>query len=44
MIPIAQVKLSNGPAKLCAFGPKIKRILKIFKKILIFLIKISMEN
>ena len=36
MISIAQVKLSNMPAKLCAFGPKMKRVLKIFKKILRF--------
>ena len=36
MISIAPVKLSNMPAKPCAFGPKMKRILKIFKKILRF--------
>ena len=36
MISIAQVKISNLPAKLCPFGPKMKRILKIFKKILRF--------
>ena len=37
MISIGQVKLSNLPAKLSAFGPKTKRILKIFKKTLRFL-------
>ena len=31
-----QLKLSNLPAKRCGFGPKMKRILKIFKKILRF--------
>ena len=31
-----QLKLSNLPAKLCSFGPKMKRILKNLKKILIF--------
>ena len=36
MISIAQVKLSNLPAKPCAFGPTMKRILKIFKKIVRF--------
>ena len=36
MISIEQVKLSKVPAKLGAFGPKMKRILKIFKKILRF--------
>ena len=36
MISIAQVKLSNLPAKLCAFGPKMKSFLKIFKIILSF--------
>ena len=41
IILLGQVKISNLPAKPCAFGPKVKRILKNFKKILI---KISMEN
>ena len=36
MISIAQVKLSKMPAKRCVFAPKMKRILKIFKKILRF--------
>ena len=36
MISIGQVKLSYLPAKLCAFGPKMKRMLKILKKILRF--------
>ena len=36
MISIAQVKLSKVPAKPCAFGPKMKRALKIFEKILKF--------
>ena len=36
MFSIGQVKLSKMPAKPCAFGPKMKRILKIFKKILRF--------
>ena len=36
MISIGQEKVSNLPAKLCAFGPKEKKILKNFKKILIF--------
>ena len=36
MISIGQVKLSKVPAKLVAFGPKMKRILKSFKKILRF--------
>ena len=36
MVSIGQVKLSKVPAKLGAFGPKMKRILKIFKKILRF--------
>ena len=44
MISIGQLKLRNVPAKLFAFGPKMKRILENFKKILSFLIKISMEN
>ena len=37
-------KIKNLPAKFCAVGPKTKTILKMFKKILRFLIKISMEN
>ena len=37
------LKPSKLPAKLCAFGPRMKRILKNFKTILRFLI-ISMEN
>ena len=32
----AQIKLSNPPAKLCTFEPKMKSILNIFKKILRF--------
>ena len=44
MISIGQVKLSNFPAKFCAFGPKMKKILKKFKKMFRFLIKISMEK
>ena len=36
MISIEQEKLSNLSAKHCAFGPKLKRILKNFKKILRF--------
>ena len=36
MISIAQEKPSNLPAKLCAFGPKMKRILNNLKKILRF--------
>ena len=36
MISIGQVKVSNLPAKLCAFGPKEKKILKTFNKILRF--------
>ena len=37
MISIGQVKVSNTPAKPCAFGPKVKKILKDFKKTLRFL-------
>ena len=36
MISIEQAKLSNLPAKLCVFGPKMKIFLKIFMKILRF--------
>ena len=36
MISIGQVKLSKVPAKLDGFGPKMKIILKIFKKSLRF--------
>ena len=36
MISIGQVKVSNPPAKPCAFGQKVMKILKIFKKILRF--------
>ena len=36
MSSIGPVKLSNLPAKLCELGPKMKRILKNFKKILRF--------
>ena len=36
MISIGQVKLSKEPSKPGAFGAKMKRILKIFKKILRF--------
>ena len=39
-----QLNLSNLPEKACAFGPKMKRILKGFKKSLRYLIKISIEN
>ena len=44
MISIGQVKVSNRPAKLCAFGPKEKRFWKISRKFWDFFIKISMEN
>ena len=37
MIPIQHVKLSNMPAKHCAFGPKMNRFLKNSKKILRFI-------
>ena len=36
MISIGQLKLSKVPAKLGAFGPKMRRISKDFKKILRF--------
>ena len=36
MTSIGKVKLGNLPAEFCAFGPKMKRILKIFNKILRF--------
>ena len=36
MISIGQLKVSNLPPELCAFGPKMKRIFKNFKKILRF--------
>ena len=36
MFSIGQAKVSNGPAKPCAFGPKEKKTLKKVKKILRF--------
>ena len=36
MSSIGQVKLSKLPAKICAFGPQMKEVLKKFKKILRF--------
>ena len=36
IISIGHSKLSNVPAKLCAFGPEMKKTLKSFKKILRF--------
>ena len=36
MISIGQIEVSNLPAKPCGFGPKMKRNLKTFKKILRF--------
>ena len=35
MIPIGQGNVRNLPAKICAFGPKMKKNLKNFKKIIL---------
>ena len=44
IISIEQLKIGNIPAESCASGQKMKKVLKIFKKILRFLIQISKEN
>ena len=44
LISIEQLKLSNLPAKFCAFGPKWREFWKFSRKFWDFLIQISMEN
>ena len=44
MISIGQVKLSNLPAKPCAFGQKMQIILKIFKKSLRFFWSVALSK